>query len=37
MFHERVVQHPLMQAFDGPDAAVSCARRINTTVAPQAD
>lgn len=36
MFHKRVVQHPLMQAFDGPDAAVSCSRRINTTVAPQA-
>ncbi len=36
MFHKRVVQHPLMQAFDGPDAAVSCTRRNNTTVAPQA-
>jgi hypothetical protein len=36
MFHKRVVQYPLMQAFDGPDAAVSCARRNNTTVAPQA-
>jgi hypothetical protein len=36
MFHKRVVQHPLMQAFDGPDAAVSCARRSITTVAPQA-
>lgn len=36
MFHKRVVQHPLMQAFDGPDAAVSCGRRSNTTVAPQA-
>ena len=36
MFHKRVVQHPLMQAFDGPDAAVSCGRRNNTTVAPQA-
>src|SRR3954454_22161790 len=36
MFHKRVVQHPLMQAFDGPDAAVSCGRRSVTTVAPQA-
>lgn len=36
MFHKRVVQHPLMQAFDGPDAAVSCGRRSSTTVAPQA-
>jgi hypothetical protein len=36
MFHKRVVQHPLMQVFDGPDAAVSCGRRIHTTVAPQA-
>ena len=36
MFHKRVVQHPLMQAFDGPDAAVSCGRRSTTTVAPQA-
>jgi hypothetical protein len=36
MFHKRVVQHPLLQAFDGPDAAVSCSRRSQTTVAPQA-
>jgi hypothetical protein len=36
MFHKRVVQHPLLQAFDGPDAAVSCGRRNNTTVTPQA-
>lgn len=36
MFHKRVVQYPLMQAFDAPDAQVSCGRRINTTVAPQA-
>jgi mono/diheme cytochrome c family protein len=36
MFHKRVVQHPLMQAFDGPDAVVSCGRRNITTVAPQA-
>jgi hypothetical protein len=26
----------LMQAFDAPDAQVSCGRRMNTTVAPQA-
>jgi hypothetical protein len=36
MFHKRVVQYPLMQAFDGPDAAVTCGRRNVTTVAPQA-
>jgi Protein of unknown function (DUF1553)/Protein of unknown function (DUF1549)/Planctomycete cytochrome C len=36
LFHKRVVQHPLLQAFDGPDAAVSCGRRSITTVAPQA-
>jgi hypothetical protein len=36
MFHKRVVQQPLMQAFDGPDAQTSCGRRENTTVAPQA-
>ena len=36
MFHKRVVQYPLMQAFDAPDAQVSCGRRLNTTVAPQA-
>jgi hypothetical protein len=36
MFHKRVVQYPLMQAFDGPEAAVSCGRRGITTVAPQA-
>jgi len=36
MFHKRVVQHPLMQVFDGPDASASCGRRDNTTVAPQA-
>lgn len=36
MFHKRVVQHPLMQAFDAPDAAVGCGRRNITTVAPQA-
>jgi hypothetical protein len=36
IFHKRVVQQPLMQAFDGPDAQASCGRRENTTVAPQA-
>lgn len=36
VFHKRVVQQPLMQAFDGPDATASCGRRENTTVAPQA-
>jgi mono/diheme cytochrome c family protein len=36
LFHKRVVQHPLLQAFDAPDASVSCGRRSITTVAPQA-
>ena len=36
MFHKRVIQYPLMQAFDAPDAQQSCGRRMNTTVAPQA-
>ena len=36
MFHKRVVQYPLMLAFDAPDAQSSCGRRVNTTVAPQA-
>ena len=36
MFHKRVVQYPMLQAFDGPDAAVTCGRRNVTTVAPQA-
>jgi hypothetical protein len=36
MFHKRVVQHPLLQAFDRPEAAVTCGRRNVTTVAPQA-
>src|SRR6185503_7410648 len=35
MFHKRVVQYPLMQAFDGPTALASCGRRDITTVAPQ--
>jgi hypothetical protein len=36
VFHKRVVQVPLLQAFDGPDAAASCGERNVTTVAPQA-
>src|SRR5207249_4413121 len=36
MFHKRVVPYPLLQVFDGPDAAASCGRRNVTTVAPQA-
>ncbi len=36
MFHKRVVPFPLLQAFDRPDLLVSCARRQDTTVAPQA-
>jgi hypothetical protein len=36
MFHKRVVQHPFLQVFDGPDASVSCGRRNISTVAPQA-
>ena len=36
MFHKRVVQYPLQQAFDAPDSQQSCGRRMNTTVAPQA-
>lgn len=36
MFHKRVVQYPLMQAFDAPEAQASCGRREHTTVAPQA-
>jgi hypothetical protein len=36
MFHKRVVPYPLLQAFDRPDAQQACARRDQTTVAPQA-
>ena len=36
MFHKRLVPYPLFQAFDRPDFLASCARRQNTTVAPQA-
>lgn len=35
MFHKRVIQYPLMQAFDGPDATQSCGQRSRTTVATQ--
>jgi hypothetical protein len=34
--HMRVVQYPLMQAFVAPVAQVSCVRRVNSSVAPQA-
>ena len=36
MFHKRLVAYPLFQAFDRPDLLQACARRENTTVAPQA-
>jgi len=36
IFHKRVVQHPLLQAFDDPDASASCGRRSITTVPTQA-
>jgi hypothetical protein len=36
MFHKRLLPYPLLQAFDRPDLLVSCTRRQNTTVAPQA-
>jgi hypothetical protein len=36
LFHKRVVPHPLLMAFDKPDAQQSCSRRDRTTVAPQA-
>lgn len=36
MFHKRLIPYPLFQAFDRPDLMVSCSRRPNTTVAPQA-
>jgi Protein of unknown function (DUF1553)/Protein of unknown function (DUF1549)/Planctomycete cytochrome C len=36
MFHKRLIPYPLFQAFDRPDLMVGCARRQNTTVAPQA-
>jgi len=36
LFHKRVVQNPLMLAFDAPDSQQSCGRRMNTVVAPQA-
>ncbi len=36
MFHKRVIPHPLLQAFDVPDAQQCAGRRNVTTVAPQA-
>ncbi len=36
MFHKRLIPYPMFQAFDRPDLMHSCARRQNTTVAPQA-
>lgn len=36
MFHKRLIPYPMFQAFDRPDLMTSCARRSNTTVAPQA-
>ncbi len=36
LFHKRVIPHPLLQAFDVPDAQQCAGRRNVTTVAPQA-
>lgn len=36
MFHKRLIPYPMFQAFDRPDLMVTCSRRQNTTVAPQA-
>ena len=36
LFHKRVIPHPLLQAFDAPDAQQCTGRRANTTVVPQA-
>ncbi len=36
MFHKRVIPHPLLQAFDAPDAQQCTGKRAITTVAPQA-
>ncbi|SRR6056297_278971 len=36
MFHKRLIPYPMFQAFDRPNLMTSCARRQNTTVAPQA-
>src|SRR5215831_20862724 len=36
LFHKRVTQYPLFQAFDGPDASACCGRRNVTTVPTQA-
>ncbi len=36
MFNKRVIPHPLLQAFDAPDAQQCAGKRANTTVVPQA-
>ena len=36
LFHKRSSRFPMMEVFDAADASASCARRIPTTVAPQA-
>ena len=36
MFHKRLIPYPMFQAFDRPDLMTSCAKRQDTTVAPQA-
>jgi hypothetical protein len=36
LFHKRVIPHPLLQAFDAPDAQQCAGRRATTTVVPQA-
>jgi hypothetical protein len=36
MFHKRVIPHPLLQAFDSPDAQQCSGQRAKTTVVPQA-
>jgi mono/diheme cytochrome c family protein len=36
LFHKRVIPHPLLQAFDAPDAQQCTGRRASTTVVPQA-
>ncbi|QEL17975.1 PSD1 and planctomycete cytochrome C domain-containing protein [Limnoglobus roseus] len=36
MFHKRVIPHPLLQAFDAPDAQQCAGQRATTTVVPQA-
>jgi len=36
LFTKRSLRQPLFEAFDGADPSATCARRIPTTVAPQA-